>query len=113
MAQGTSKLAEKQKKANKKTDKMKKGKRIIPPKKAVAIKQRQATKVRPAAMKIGTHTSYTAAGPFRKDHTFNRAADSSRSLQWQTYDYEAHRFEPKGLASTQYQYPIPIDSLQP
>lgn len=47
MTQGTSKLAEKQKKANKKTDKMKKGKRIIPPKKTLAIKQRQATKVRP------------------------------------------------------------------
>ena len=46
MAQGTSKLAEKQKKANKKSQNMKKGKRVIPPKKSIAIKQQQATKVR-------------------------------------------------------------------
>jgi hypothetical protein len=62
MAQGTSKLAEKQKKTNKRTEKMKKGKRIIPPKKTVAIKHRQATKVRPsvgqtAICLLGTHTS--------------------------------------------------------
>lgn len=99
MAQGTSKLAEKSKKANKKTQNMKKGKKFIPPKKAVAIKQRQATKVRP---RRGDEVRYshTTAEPFGKDHTFNRTAGSSRSLQWKTYDHEAHRFELKELTST-------------
>jgi flagellar hook-basal body complex protein FliE len=46
MAQGTSKLAEKQKRANKKTQNMKKGKRVVPPKKTAAVKQQRATKVR-------------------------------------------------------------------
>lgn len=99
MAQGTSKLAEKHKKASKKTQNMKKGKKFIPPKKAIAIKQRQANKVRPRG---GDEVRYsqTTAGPFGKDHTLNRAAGSSRCLQWKTYDYEAHRFELKGLTST-------------
>lgn len=99
MAQGTSKLAEKHKKASKKTQNMKKGKKFIPPKKAIAIKQRQANKVRPRG---GDEVRYsqTTAEPFGKDHTLNRAAGSSRCLQWKTYDYEAHRFELKGLTST-------------
>jgi hypothetical protein len=46
MAQGTPRRVEKQKKANKKAQNTRKGKRVIPPKKALAIRQRQATKVR-------------------------------------------------------------------
>jgi len=45
MAQGRTKLAEKHTKASKKTQSTKKGKRVIPPKKTVAIKQKQATKI--------------------------------------------------------------------
>ena len=99
MAQGTSKLAEKHKKANKKTQNMKKGKKFIPPKKTIAIRQRQANKVRPRGGDVVPY-SQTTAEPLRKDHTVNRAAGSSRSLQWKTYDHEAHRFELKGLTST-------------
>ena len=99
MAQGTSKLAEKQKKANKKSQNMKKGQRVIPPKKTVAIKQRQATKVRPRG-DVAHRYSHTTAGPLSKDYAINRAASSSSGLQWKTYDYETRRFELKGLAST-------------
>ena len=103
MAQGTSKLAEKQKKANKKTQNVRKGKRVVPPKKSVAVKQRQATKVRRRRRDEdgdGDRYSQTAVAPFGKDYTINRAAGSSRGLQWKTYDHEARRFGLKGSAST-------------
>ena len=110
MAQGTSKLAEKHKKANKKTQNMKKGKKFIPPKKTIAIKQRQANKVRPRGG-VGVRYSQTMAEPFGKDHTVYRAADSSRCLQWKTYDHEAHSFELKGL--TKYPWtPYDVISIQ-